>query len=394
MAAVRCVRALRRHGSTESILLVGDEAHLPYNRPPLSKEVLGADVDIDLLLAESPAWYERRGIEVRTGTRAASIDRDRRTVELENGERLRFGRVLLATGAAPRLPPIPGVERGFLLRTFDDAVRLRTAVRPGVRVVIIGGGFIGVETAAALAGRGAEVTVVELGGALWGGALGSDLSAWAASALEGHGVSIRFGVVVTGIDAESVSIGDERLGADVAVLCVGVLPRDELAREAGLPCDNGIVTDTRYATADEEIFAAGDVARVDGRRIEHWHAAREGGERAALAMLGRDLPAARAPWIYSDFGDRHLDVVGAALGDERIELLAVEERRPSAVAWVDTDGRVTQLAVTGGFADIDVVRPLISSRPTVAELERAILGADQGTAAASANGPGTPAVPG
>ncbi|MCV0402335.1 MAG: FAD-dependent oxidoreductase [Chloroflexi bacterium] len=370
VTSVRCARTLRRLGHTGSIVLIADEPHLPYNRPPLSKEVLRDDVSLDLLDAEGAAWYERRGIELRVGTPATSVDRTARAVELVDGTTIRFDQLLLATGAAPRIPPIDGVERALTLRTVEDALALRAAVRPGSRVVIVGGGFIGVEVAASLAAIGAEVSVVELADRLWGGSLGPELSAWAARSLVAAGVTLSLGAAVTRIGEGTVAIGPEIIQADVVLLAVGVMPRDELARGAGLSCDDGIVTDAAHRTIDERIFAAGDVAMVAGLRVEHWHAAREGGERAAAAMLGERVADRRAPWIFSDFGERHLDVVGQSVGDERREVLSDPERGPGVVAWVGGGDRVVQMAATDGAVDVERARGLVESRATLTQAHR------------------------
>ncbi len=372
VASVRCARSLRRHGFAGSILLLADEPHLPYNRPPLSKEVLRGDVSFDLLLAEGEAWYERRAIEVRTGAPVASIDRERRVAWLADGESVAYGQLLLATGAGPRRPPIPGGDGARTLRTVDDAVAIRAAVGPGSRVVIVGGGFIGVEVAASLAAAGAQVSVIEIGDRLWGGSLGEELSAWAAASLENDGVALRFGAAVTEIRDGSVAIGEEVLPCDLVLLCVGVVPRDDLARASGLPCGDGVVTDAAHRTADEHVFAAGDVALVDGHRIEHWHAAREGGERVALAMLGERPPDRRPAWVFSDFGGRHLDVLGTASGDERIEMVGEVRREPALTAWVGADERVVQLAVTDGALDAERARALVEARATLTRLRREI----------------------
>lgn len=370
VASVRCARALRRRGFAGSIVLLADEPHLPYNRPPLSKEVLRDDIPFELLQAEGPSWYERRGVEVRTAAPVVTIDRERAVATLEDGVSIGFGQLLLATGAAPRRPPIPGAERALTLRTADDALALRTAVRRGSRVAIVGGGFIGVEVAASLADVGAEVTVVEIATSLWGGSLGDALSGWAAAALAERGVTMRLGAAVTAITDRAVQAADEEIPADVVLLAVGVRPRDELARAAGLPCDDGIVTDAEHRTADDRIFAAGDVARVAGTRVEHWHAAREGGERAAAAMLGEPVADRRAPWIFSDFGDRHLDVVGSSAGSERSELIGGPEHRPRLVAWLDRADRVVQLAVVDGAMDAERARELVESEATIGHVRR------------------------
>lgn len=374
VASVRCARALRRLHFDGSILLVGEEGHLPYNRPPLSKEMLRDDVSLALLEAEGAAWYERRGIELRLGTPVTSIDRDRGIALLADGTSIGFGRLLLATGAVPRRPRIAGAERSLSLRTVDDALALRAAVGSRSRVVIVGGGFIGVEVAASLAAIGAHVTVVELGDRLWGGSLGPALSAWAADALIRMGVALRMGSAITAISEAHVSIGDEQVGSDVVLVSVGVQPREELARDAGLACDNGIMTDAAHRTADARIFAAGDVASVAGLRVEHWHAAREGGERAAAAMLGRELDARRAPWIFSDFGERHLDVVGDASAAERSEVIGDLDRGPGLVAWFDGAGRALQLAVADGAIDVEQARGLVESGAAVDGIRRAVAG--------------------
>lgn len=376
VASVRCARALRRRGFAGSVLLVGEEPHAPYNRPPLSKEWLARELPPELVSAEPPEWYERQRIELRTDTTVTGLDAGRRLATLADGSRVRFGRCLLATGAAPRRPPVPGAEHALLLRTLDDARRLRDRA-PGARVVVIGGGFIGVEAAASLAARGAVVTVLELGSAAWAGTLGPELSAWAGRSLAASGVTLRTGTAVTELEADAVWVGDERLPADLILAGVGVTPREGLAQEAGLACGDGIVTDGSHATSAEGIFAAGDVARVDGIRVEHWHAAREGGERAALAMLGEALPPPRAPWIFSEFAGQKLDVVGyAPMWDEAIPLGGPAGDR-FAIAYL-REGVVAQLAIVNAALPIDESRAWIAGQPARAELARLELKAPAG----------------
>ena len=175
VAAARCARTLRRHGFSGSILLVSDEVLPPYNRPPLSKELLRDDLPSELVLAEPMAWYERRGVELALATSVVGLDAEERTVTLADGARLRFAQLLLATGAEPRRPILPGAEHALLLRTLSDAEALRSRAVAGQRAVVIGGGFIGVEVASSLAARGMAVTVVEVAPALWAGTLGTAL---------------------------------------------------------------------------------------------------------------------------------------------------------------------------------------------------------------------------
>jgi 3-phenylpropionate/trans-cinnamate dioxygenase ferredoxin reductase subunit len=350
VAAARCARTLRRGGFGGSIVLVGDEPLPPYNRPPLSKELLRGEVPEELILAEPLPWYERRGVELLLGVPATSLDPEARLVELADGGRLSYGNLLLASGAAPRRPPV----EARVLRTVADARAIRDAAIPGTRAVVIGGGFIGVEVAASLAARGTAVTLLERSAALWAGAFGPAVSAWAVERLRGTGVDVRLGA-----DARQ----EDLAGADLVVAGVGVVPRAELAVAAGLEVDDGILVDERQATSLPDIYAAGDVARVRGAsRVEHWHAARESGERAGLAILGQPVPSLRAPWIFSEFADAKLDVIGAAEhGDEASEVA------PGVIGFV-RDGALTQVVVLDGAVPIGQMRDLLERHGTPEEL--------------------------
>lgn len=367
VASVRCARTLRRRGFAGSILLVGEEPHAPYNRPPLSKELLRDELPPELVSAEPAAWYERHAVDLRTDVAVDQLDPAERLATLADGSRVRFERCLLATGAEPRRPPIPGAEHALLLRTLDDAVRLRGLARPGVRAVVIGGGFIGIEAASSLAARGASVTILELAPLAWGGSLGPELSAWASAMLTSDGVTLRTGVAATRVEADAVWIDDDRIAADLVLAGVGVHPRDELARAAGLACDDGVVTDASHTTSVPGTFSAGDVARVAGRRVEHWHAAREGGERAARAMLGEELTPPRAPWVFSEFAGQQLDVVGYAPSWDETAVLGDPGSGRFAVAYL-RDRAVAQLAVVNAAVPVDVARSRLEASMSADDL--------------------------
>ncbi len=368
VAAARCARMLRRHGFTGSILLVSDEAIPPYNRPPLSKELLRDDLPGDLVLAEPMEWYQRRSVELTLGVRAESLDPEARTVTLADGVRLGFGQLLLATGAAPRRPAIPGAAGALLLRTLPDAEALRSRAVAGTRAVVIGGGFIGVEIASSMAARGVAVTVVEVAPALWAGSMGPELSGWAVERLGAAGVDVRLGATCESVVADAVRLSDATLAADLVVAGVGVVPRVELAVAGGLEVDDGVLVDDAQRTSASGIFAAGDMARPrDGLRIEHWHSAREAGERAALGMLGQPIPARRAPWLFSEVGGVTLDVVGQAPAwDEVVDL-------PGALAYV-RDGRVLQLAILDSAVPVEEARALVESEPSLVEVRSVLQG--------------------
>jgi NADPH-dependent 2,4-dienoyl-CoA reductase/sulfur reductase-like enzyme len=364
VASVRCARTLRREGFDGRILIVGDERLPPYNRPPLSKELLRDDLPDELAHAEPESWYARRGIDLRLETRVVALDAGARTATLANGASIAFESCLLATGAEPRVPRIPGGDRAQLLRTIEDSRAIRAAARPGSRAVVIGGGFIGVEVASSLAELGVHVTVVELSPHLWGGALGEALAAWARDRLHDAGITVLTGAAAEAIGPDGVRVGAELLLADLVVAGIGVVPRVDLALAAGIDIDDGILTDARHETSASRIFAAGDVARVDGIRVEHWHASREGGERAALAMLGRPITPHRAPWVFSEVAAVPLDVFGLAGEWDEEHWVSTG----SVLAYLAGE-RVVQLAVIGSAIDPDVARRLVEAEANLSTIE-------------------------
>jgi NADPH-dependent 2,4-dienoyl-CoA reductase/sulfur reductase-like enzyme len=363
VAAARCARTLRRRGFSGSVLLVSDERVPPYNRPPLSKELLQVDLPAELALAEPLSWYERQRVELKLGTQVTSLDAEHRLASLGDGSSVGFRHCLIATGAAPRRPRIPGAEHALLLRTLGDSRAIRDRAVPGSRAVVIGGGFIGVEAAGSMASRGVVVAVVEVADALWGGALGPEVSAWAAERLGAAGVELRLGAACESVRPDGVGLVGERLPADLIVAGVGVAPRTQLAAAAGLRVEDGIVVDEGGWTSAEGILAAGDVARPEGGpRVEHWHAAREAGERAALSILGEPLPPRRAPWVFSEFAGAKLDVVGWA---QRWDEIVTP---PGVVGYV-VAGVVVQLAVLDAAVPIEDARALVEGNPSVTDLE-------------------------
>jgi len=372
VAAARCARSLRRAGFDGSILLVGTEDRLPYNRPPLSKELLRDDVPDELLLAEPASWYERRRVAVRTGTTVEALDLDRRRATLSDGSDVGFERVLLATGAEPIVPPLPGIERALPLRTADDARRIRAAALragPGARAAVIGGGFIGVEVASGLASLGLEPTIIERGPELWNGSLGTTIGAWARRRLAGQGVEVRLGTTVTAVETGSIATDHGTVATELVVVGVGVRPRDGLARAAGAEVDDGIVVDGAGHTSHPAAWAAGDVARVAGTRVEHWHAAREAGERAARSMLGLDPGTVPVPWVFSEVDGEAIDVFGVVPPETGERSLA----GGTVVGWF-VDDRAQALAVIGGAIGPDVARGLVADGASVSEVEGSAAG--------------------
>jgi NADPH-dependent 2,4-dienoyl-CoA reductase/sulfur reductase-like enzyme len=376
VASARCARTLRRRGFQGSILMVGDEPRLPYNRPPLSKELLRGEVPDELIAVEPESWYARQHIEVQTGVSVDELHVAEHQSVMSDGTRVGFERCLLATGAEPRRPTVPGVEHAMLLRTAGDAAAIReraNAAPEGAAAVVVGGGFIGVEVAGSLATHGLRVTVLERSSQLWRGTLGETVSNWAVGVLARSAVQVRFGVAATKLDAAAVWVEAERLQASLAVIGVGVIPRTQLAERAGLTVDDGVVVDESQAAAPG-LFAAGDIARApnaaaDGPpiRVEHWHSARESAEAAALGMLGQPVPPARAPWVYTEFAGQLVEIVGWAPDRDGEQVLGEPATDRFAVAFL-RGARVAQLAVANGYIPVEAARSFVEARRDVGEL--------------------------
>ena len=370
VASARCARTLRRNGFVGSILVVGDETIPPYNRPPLSKELLREGHPAELLAAEPPGWYERHDVHLLTGVAVTGMEPDERRAVLGDGRVIQFERCVLATGAAPRALPVPGGDGALLLRTLEDAQRLRAAALAapaGATVVVVGGGLIGVEVASGLAALGLAPTVVELGDLLWGGSMGRLLSGWALERLREAGVTVRLEASVTAIGEGGAHIGEERLPAALVVAGIGVGPRDELAVAAGLDVAGGVIVDAEQRSSHPAVWAAGDVARTAGGAGEHWRAARESGERAALSILGRPVPPLRAPWIFTEVGGVAVDAFGEARA-------GVQERwivDGGAIARM-RDHRLVQLIVIGSAIAAEEARNLVEQGASEADLRAAV----------------------
>ena len=322
----RAAFALREHGFAGPVTLVGDEAHLPYERPPLSKHDMAAQAPSMKVIAEA-ARFRAMAISHLASTAVTAIDRPERRLRLANGSTLPYGKLLLATGAVPRRLAMPGLgPRCVYLRTFDDALAIRAHLRPGFRLAVIGGGFIGLELAATARLHGAAVTVIEAQPRLLMRGVPAEIAAVLAARHAAEGVDILCGTTITAIDNDAaqvrITLNDNRsVEADLAVIGIGAVPVTALAEAAGLAVENGIAVDNRMRTADPDIFAAGDccsfpLAIYGGRRVrlEAWRNAQEQGALAARNMLGAGEFHAFVPWFWSDQYDLGLQIAG--LSDE------------------------------------------------------------------------------
>lgn len=326
----RAAFALREAGYDGRVTLVGSEPHLPYERPPLSKEAMTSDDAPGLkAIADATRLAENR-IDLRGSTTVLSIDRANRSVRLGDGSDLDYDKLLLATGAVPRHLPLPGLGgRTVYLRTFDDALRIRRYLKHGVRVTIVGGGFIGLELAASARKLGADVTVIEAQPRVLMRGVPGEIASVVHDAHAAEGVDIVCGDGIASIedDAETVRItlsSGRTVQADLAVVGIGAVPVTALAETAGLALNNGISVDARLRTSDPDIFAAGDCCSFplavygDRRvRLEAWRNAQEHGTLAARNMLGAEEAHACVPWFWSDQYGLTLQIAGLPDEGER-----------------------------------------------------------------------------
>ncbi|MDR7149042.1 3-phenylpropionate/trans-cinnamate dioxygenase ferredoxin reductase subunit [Hydrogenophaga palleronii] len=331
-AGVMTAEALRSGGFEGAITLLGDEAYGPYHRPPLSKAWMAGEIEAAQLVMRAPEMLARKHIDLRTGVTVKGIDRDAKNVILGDGTILPYTGLVLATGSTPRALTLPGGDApGVLaLRTRDDASaiadRLSSCIEQQRPVVVIGGGFIGLEVAATARKKGLAVTVLEAAPRLLGRVLAPVLSDWYAGLHRSHGVQLMLGAQVAAIETgadgavSGLKLADGSVvPAGLVVVGIGVSANDQLAQAAGLECDRGIVVDACCRTSDPLIVAAGDcTARrlPDGSllRLESVQNATEQGKSAAAALLGQDRPFTATPWFWSDQYDKKLQMAGLSMG--------------------------------------------------------------------------------
>ena len=324
LAGAKAAEILRAEGFAGRIVMIGAEHERPYERPPLSKEYLLGKADRDIIYVHPQDWYKNHDVELRLGVAATAIDRGGHEVTLADGTRQPYSKLLLTTGSSPRRLTVPGADLdGVLyLRTAQDSDRLKAAFRDAARVAVIGGGWIGLETAAAARLAGAEVTVLEAAELPLLRVLGREVAEVFANLHRDRGVDLRTSVQVaeitgTGGRADGVRLSDgSRVPADVVVVGVGITPNTELAARAGVTVDNGVLVDAGLRSSDPDIYAAGDVANAFhpllGKhiRVEHWANAVNQPQAAARAMLGQDVAYDRVPYFYTDQYDLGMEYSG------------------------------------------------------------------------------------
>lgn len=373
-AGGRAVEALRTHGFTGRITLIGDEEEHPYERPSLSKEMLHAAEQETVAWIQKPDFYAAQNILLRPGVRADVIDREQRIVRLNNGEQVNYGALILTTGARVRRLEVPGASNDtcHYLRTLADSRALRSRFIEGRRIVVIGAGFIGLEAAAAAIQRGCTVTVIEVGPLPLGRVVPAEIGAYYQRLHEKNGVTFLLDTKLVNLRKQSdVVIVETSAGAmiyaDAVVVGIGVIPNDELAANAGLPVERGIIVDEFGMTEDKFIFAAGDVARhfnpLLGRHIllESWQNAQNQAIAIArnLASETPPTPYTEQPWFWSDQYDVNLQMFGLSVPSAQ----PVTRGDVSAKSWMMLQQQSGRIICAIG---INAARELRSARDLIA----------------------------
>lgn len=382
-AGAQAVDTLRREGYSDRIVLISDEPYVPYQRPPLSKQFLSAEWDVARLSFRHQTYYDEHRVELRLNSRAVRINAAGRVVTLSNGKEMRYSRLLLCLGACSRELTCPGAKLSGIhyLRNIADARGIKDRLRPGARVVVIGGGYIGLETAATARKAGCTVTVVEMADRIMNRVVASSVSAYFDREHRLHGVDLVCNARVLRIEggdrAERVICAAGRIyEADVIIVGIGATANMQLAMDAGLECENGIAVDEYCRTSDPAIYAAGDCTyhpsiRFETRvRLESVDNAFEQAKTAALNILGKPTVHDRVPWFWSDQFDNKLLIVGLSQGHDRQVLRGDPGTRRFSVCYLKR-GELVAVEAVNHSKDFMAARRLISerTRPMLAELQ-------------------------
>jgi 3-phenylpropionate/trans-cinnamate dioxygenase ferredoxin reductase subunit len=374
---------LRQLGWQEAITLVGEEPLLPYQRPPLSKQWLSGEATEESLVLRPATFYAGASIDMRLGLRVTAIDRTARTVTLSDDVVLPYDILILATGARPRRLAMPGSElAGVLeLRTVADAEALKAALHPGARLAVIGGGYIGLEAAASARTLGAEVTIVEREPRVLARVACPLLSGFFEKFHRDRGAAIEVNAQVEGLEGEGGHVSGVRLAdgrvipCTVALIGVGAVPNDELARSIGLACDNGVIVDLAARTGDPAIFAIGDCTRrplpLYDRvgRLESVPNALEQAKQAASAICGKPAPAPEVPWFWSDQYELRLQIAGIPFDATEIAVRGRVEDGKFALFHLAADGTVQAVEAVNASTEFMGGRRIIQRRKQLTRVQ-------------------------
>jgi len=377
LAGAKAAEALRDKDFDGHIVLFAAEEHLPYERPPLSKEYLAGKKEVGDFTVDSAAWYRDHHVELQLGTEVSAIDPAAHTLSLPDGSTQHYDKLLLATGSQSRRPPIPGADADGVhyLRTLDDADALNSALVEGSSLAVVGGGWIGLEVAAGARERGVNVTVVEMAELPLMGSLGRELGEVFATLHRDHGVDLRLGasvqeITTAGGKATGLKLGDGAVvDADAVLVAVGAAPRIALAEKAGLAlADGGVLVDSALRTSDPDIFAVGDIAAAQhplfGTRIrtEHWANALKQPAVAVAGMLGKSAEYDELPYFFTDQYDLGMEYVGHAPHYEKVVFRGDVGKREFTAFWLDGEDRVLAGMNVNIWEGLDDIKSQIRSR--------------------------------
>ncbi|OBB17930.1 pyridine nucleotide-disulfide oxidoreductase [Mycolicibacterium setense] len=380
LAGAKAAEALRDNDFDGHVVLFAAEDHLPYERPPLSKDYLAGDKSLPDFTVDPAAWYRDHNVDLRLGTEVAAVDAAEHTLALPDGSTVGYDKLLLATGSTPRRPPIPGSDAAGVhyLRTIDDAEALSAALTPGSTLAIVGAGWIGLEVAAGARSRGVDVTVVEAAHQPLLAALGPEVGEVFAQLHREHGVDLRLDQSVQEITTDNGTATGMRLGdgsavtADAVLVAVGAAPNIGLAERAGLAiADGGVLVDASLRSSDPDIYAVGDIAAAqhplfDVRiRTEHWANALKQPAVAVAGMLGHRAEYAELPYFFTDQYDLGMEYVGHAPEYQRVVFRGDVAGREFVAFWIDAGNRVLAGMNVNVWDVLDDVKELIRSATPV-----------------------------
>jgi 3-phenylpropionate/trans-cinnamate dioxygenase ferredoxin reductase subunit len=386
LAGARAAAELRERGFDGKVILIGAEPGWPYERPPLSKNYLRGESEREKAYVHPEEYYREHEIELRTETEVSAIDPAAGTVTLSGGEEVSFDKLLLTTGAEPRRIPVAGadLEGIYYLRTMADSEALRERLQTGARLAVVGAGWIGTEVAASARQKGVEVTLIDPLNVPYENILGEEIGAFYRDVHAGQGVNLLLSDGVESFEGDGRlarvrTTGGRTVECDFAVVGIGVVPRAQLAEDAGLEVGNGIVVDASLKSSNPNIFAAGDVASAwhpffeQHVRVEHWANALNQGPAAARAMLGDDSGYDRIPYFYSDQYDVGMEYSGHAPSWDEVVMRGDREGGEFLAFWLK-DRRVIAGMNINVWDVNEQVQALIRSRR---EVERELLASEE-----------------
>jgi len=385
MASAHCAAELRRRGAEGSVLLVGREPEPPYERPPVSKEYMRGEAERADAYVNPPSWYEENEVELRSGTNVMSLDPEARTVKLQGGEEVAFGKALIGTGAIVNILRVEGAENEGIhyLRAFGNADAIRADAEAAEHVVLIGGSYIGTEVAASLTAKGARCTIVAMEDVVLSRTFGAEAGRWFQGQLESHGITFHGGEELEAFEGDGrvkavLTKSGRSVECDAVVVGAGVKADAMLAERAGIEVDDGILCDSKLQTSVEGIYAAGDCCSYDsvvhGRRlrVEHWDVAMQQGLHAAGNMLGDDRDYDVVPYFFSDLADwASLEYVGPAYEWDE-EIWRGDRDSGEFSVWYLKDGRVAGALSVERSEDLAEARRMLADGVDVSAAREAL----------------------